>query len=256
MSNLFKIAGSVVLVTGANRGIGKALVEALAAGGAAKIYAAARKPESVAPLVEALGPVIVPVALDLNSEDLINAAADMASDVQLVINNGASFSNTTMTDPHLLQALGDELNTNVVGMARMVQAFGPVLKNNGGGVFAQVGSLISMIPIAPQATYSAVKAATYALTMCLSESFKEQGTHVLSIHPGPFATDMLAESGFIELAEPVEICSRAVMQALEDGSTHVFAGTISTKGGEAHRSFREAYIEPGPDDVFARLLAG
>ena len=90
---------------------------------------------------------------------------------------------------------------NVIGLTRVAQAFAPVLKANGGGAFAQLNSVASVKSFADFATYSASKAASYSITQALRDKLAEQQTHVISVHPGPIATDMANQAGLGEIAE-------------------------------------------------------
>ena len=125
--------GKIVLITGANRGIGLAYAKAFLDAGVAKLYATARKPDDLKELVEANEGTVVPLALDLQDESTIAAAAAAAADVQIVVNNGGVLTQGDYASDDALKNLDFEIDVNVKGLIRMAQAFAPILKTNGGG---------------------------------------------------------------------------------------------------------------------------
>ncbi|WP_242056180.1 SDR family NAD(P)-dependent oxidoreductase [Nostoc flagelliforme] len=113
--------------------------------------------------VEQYGLRVVPIQVDLGDPQSI-VAAQTAPDVQVVINNAGVFQAGTPLAENAIAALEFQMNINVYGLIYMAQAFAPVLKANGGGVFAQINSVASLKGFPDSATYCASKAAAYSIT--------------------------------------------------------------------------------------------
>ena len=239
----FTVQDKVALVTGANRGIGKSIVETLLKNGASKVYAAVRNPDSAADLVRASGGRVVAVELDLGKPATIAAAAKTAKDVQLVVNNAGVLKTASPLDAGAIDALQFEINVNVYGLIRMAQAFAPVLAANGGGAFVQLNSVVSLKSFADFATYSASKAAAYSITQGLRDKLKGQGTLVVSVHPGPIATDMADSAGLGAVAEPASLVADGIVAALAAGEFHVFPDTMARNFWSAYQGFARAVVE-------------
>mgnify|MGYP001820396280 CR=1 FL=1 len=241
----YEIVGKVALITGANRGIGKAIVESFIEQGVAKIYAAVRTLDSAAPLVEAYGDKIVPVRVDLSDAESIKSAAATTGDTEIVINNAGVLATSSPLAEDAFECLAFEMDVIVYGLMRMARAFAPVLKANGGGVFAQLNSVASMKSFPDFATYCASKAAAYSITQALRELLARQGTIVLSVHPGPIATDMGDAAGLTEIAEPAALVADGIITALREGEFHVFPDSMARQFGGAYASFAEHVIDAG-----------
>jgi len=233
----------VVLVTGANRGIGKNIVEEFLAKGARKVYAAARNLETLNPLLAAHPKSVVPVLIDLNKPQTITDAAEIAGDVEILVNNAGMFKASDLLSADAVPALQTEMEVNVYGLMRMAQAFAPILKANGGGALVQLNSIASMKNFSDLATYSASKAASYSITQALRDVLKDQGTHVVSVHPGPIATDMGNDAGFGEIAEPAERVSQAIIAALAANEFHSFPDSMAKQIEAAYQSFATNIVE-------------
>ncbi|WP_417735222.1 SDR family oxidoreductase [Rosistilla oblonga] len=238
----FDVKNKTVLVTGANRGIGKAILEEALHRGAAKVYAAVRNVESAASLVAEHGDKVVPIRIDLDDPSSITAAADTATDADLVINNAGVLKTSSAVAADAIESLQFEMNANVYGLIRVAQAFATVLKANGGGAFVQLNSVASVKTFADFATYCASKAASYSITQGLRETLREQGTQVVSVHPGPIDTDMGAAAGFDDAASPSSVATE-IFNALAEGRFHAWPDPVAQQIGGAYQSFSENVIE-------------
>lgn len=248
----YDIKGKIALVTGANRGIGKAIVEAFLENGTTKIYAGVRNLDSTAPLVERYGSRVFPVRLDLAQPATITAAAETAKDVQVVVNNAGVFLASTPMDSGAIDSLELGMKINVFGLIRMAQAFAPILKVNGGGAFVQLNSVASLKCSANFATHSATKAAAYSITQALHELLGQQGTAVLSVHPGLIATGMSDAAGLAGRAEPASVVGDSIITALKKGEFHLFPDSMAKRIGIAYRGFSESVIEAGISEYETR----
>lgn len=238
-----EIKDKVVLVTGANRGIGKVIAETFLNGGAAKVYGAVRNVASLDKLQEKYGDRIVPLELDLTKPETIEAAAAVASDVDVVVNNAGVLRLSDALSDSAIEDLEFEFAGNVLGLLRVAKAFAPVLKSNGGGAFVQLNSIVSIKSFPEFATYSASKAAAYSLTQALRSSLGEQGTQVVSVHPGPILTDMGDAAGLTPVAEPPELVANAILESLSEGRFHAFAGSMAEQFESAYASFSKDIVE-------------
>ena len=243
MSEKISISGKTVLITGANRGIGKAIVDNFFEKGAAKIYAAVRAPATAQPLIDTYGDKVVALEVDLSKPETIEAAAEVATDVEVVVNNAGILKPARLLDEASVEIFQSELDVNVFGLMKMAQSFAPVLKANGGGVFVQLNSIASLNSFSGFATYAASKAASYSITQGLREELGQQGTHVLSVHPGPISTDMAKDAGIEEIAEPPSLVSEGIVAALAAGDFHLFPDTMAKQFWDAYAGFASAIVE-------------
>lgn len=214
-----ELNGSVVLVTGANRGIGAEWVRQLRERGAAKIYAGARDPQSV-PAVDGVSPI----ALNVTDKVQVAAAAEYATDVDIVINNAAVSHRQPLIGADL-DKIHDEFETNVFGPIYVAEAFAPVLKANGGGAIVNSLSAVSWFSFPGMAGYSATKSAAWNLTDALRLELAEQGTLVVALHSGAVSTPM-GDNFPIDKIDPHQVVS-AALDGLKAGLTEVLADDIT-----------------------------
>jgi len=231
-----KIENAVVLVTGANRGIGLAFARQLLARGARKVYAAARDPSTVTLAgVQAL-------QLDVTKPEQIAAAAHQAADVTLVINNAG------IAQPGGFLALDSEavarriFETNFFGMLNMSKSFAPVLKANGGGALLNVLSVASWVNGGELAAYSASKSAAWSLTNALRHELAAQKTQVLGLHMAYVDTDMTR--GFEAQKSSAEEIVQRALDALEAGADEVLADVLTQQVRQGLAAPRPVYLPP------------
>ena len=236
------IENRVALVTGANRGVGKAITEGLLEAGAAKVYAAVRNPASLDELIERYGDRIVPVEFDLTRPETAAAAAKVATDVNLVVSNAGVLNVSDPLAEEAVESLKFQMEGNVYALIHLAQAFGPVLKANGGGALAQMNSLASLKNFTPFTTYSASKAAAYSVTQGLREAWAEQGTQVISIIAGPLKTEMSDSAGMGEGAPSPDLVAEALIDALQSGDFLVYPDPMAQGAGKAYAPFADNVI--------------
>jgi NAD(P)-dependent dehydrogenase (short-subunit alcohol dehydrogenase family) len=180
------LPASVPAVTGASRGLGRSLVDALLDRGVPKVYALVRDPSTVRQ-----DPRVIPVEFDLLGAASIQAAATTASDTTVLINNAstAGFAGPLDADPAVVR---HEMAVNYEGTYAAIRAFIPVIEANGGGAVVNVLSLLALASTPPMTGYSASKAAVHSLTQALRPTLAQRGITVHGVYPGGIDTDMLA----------------------------------------------------------------
>ena len=220
-----QLNGSIALVTGANRGLGRHLAEQLVGRGAT-VYAAARRPETI----DIAG--VIPIALDVTDARSIASAAEVAQGVSVLINNagsstGASALNGAWDDLQL------EMNTHYFGTLATTRAFAPQLAAAGTSAVLNVLSVLSWFNLPGGGAYSAAKAAEWSLTNALRLELAGQGTTVTGLHVGFMDTDMVRHIDAPK-SNPATIAALA-LDGIEAGQVEILADDISrqVQGGLA-----------------------
>lgn len=211
----FTLEGSIVLVTGANGGLGEQFVAQALERGAARVYATARSPRAWD------DPRVIPLALDVTDDASVAAVAVVASDTSVVINNaGVSELAPISGDAMPLRRI---FETNFFGALAVAREFAPVLAKNGGGALLNVHSVLSWIGLA--GAYSASKAALWSATNSLRLELAPQGTLVTGLHLGYADTPMTANVDAPK-NDPADVV-RDAYTGLEAGEYEILADQLS-----------------------------
>jgi NAD(P)-dependent dehydrogenase (short-subunit alcohol dehydrogenase family) len=206
------LEGAVVLVTGGQRGIGKAIVDDLLTRGAAKVYATARNPRP------STDPRVVPLPLEVTDQASIDALAAAAPDVTVLINNAGAISPATYLDTPIgdVRAVFD---TNFFGPLQLTRAFVPIIERNGGGHLLNAHSALSWV--ARGGAYAATKAAFWSQTNAIRLELLDRGIGVTGLHMGYVDTDMVT-AVTAPKSRPEDIAKQA-LDGIESGAYEVLA---------------------------------
>jgi short-subunit dehydrogenase len=228
-----KIEGSVALVTGANGGIGQALVRELLKRGARKIYLGVRDPGTLRGVfVES--DRLVPLALDLTRPQQIEQAARLASDITLLINNAGAVAFSGALAAKDLNAARQEMEVNYFGLLALTQALRNTPALRSGGAMVNVLSFLALVTLPVAGTYCASKSAALALTRTLRAELKPRGVQVLGVLPAQ--TDTPAFAPLPEPKSKPEHVAAATLDALEAGQNdEVFPGALSQGTAEVFK---------------------
>ena len=230
-----QIKDSVAFVTGANRGIGRAFVDALLERGAKRVYAAARDLSSLDPVVRIDSTRVRAVKLDVTSVAGAQTVAALAKDVTLLINNAAVLATGRLAELPVA-AVRDNMETNFYGLLNLTTAFIPALERHGGAV-VNILTLLSMVSLPSVAAYNASKAAGWSLTQSFRADLAKRGITVHAVFPGAVDTDM-ARSLTIPKASAIDV-ARATLA--EDGD--IYPDPMSKEVYAAWRKDHKA-VEP------------
>jgi NAD(P)-dependent dehydrogenase (short-subunit alcohol dehydrogenase family) len=211
-----KISGSRVLVTGANRGLGRALVRAFRAAGCAKVYAAARRIED-----GVRDEMVETIELDITNASQVAAAAAHCRDVDILVNNAGVARFTPALGAPTMDGARLERETNYFGTLAMCRAFAPILARNGGGALVNVLSVVSWFNAPMQGTYCASKAAEWSLTKAVRFELRAQGTLVVGVFAGYIDTDMTA--GMMNPKSSPDVIAARVVAGIEHDEEEVLA---------------------------------
>jgi NAD(P)-dependent dehydrogenase (short-subunit alcohol dehydrogenase family) len=230
------IKDSVVLITGANRGLGLSLSKVILEAGAAKVYAAARDPASVTQAG------VRPIQLDVTNPADIAAAARSLSDVTIVINNAGIDLGSPLLADEAEKAARVEMDTNFFGPMALSKAFAPILAVNGGGAIINILSALSWVNVTKHGTYSATKAAAWSLTNGTRLELAAQNTLVVGVHVGYMETGM-TEGIEGPKVQPDDV-ARIIVAAVEAGEEEVLADGTAQYVKAGFSAERGIYLGP------------
>lgn len=229
-----RIADSIVFITGANRGIGRAFAHEALRRGARRVYAAARDPSAVDL------PGVMPIPLDITDAEQVARAARECGDVTLLVNNAGVATFSGFLEDTTLEHSRRHLEVNFFGMLRTTQAFAPVLARNGGGTLLNVLSIASWNLRPLLGTYGASKSAAWALTNGLRHELRGQGTQVTALHMGFVDTDLT--KGIQMPKSSPQVIVNAAFDGLEAGAEEVLADEATREVKLSLSSATPAYL--------------
>ena len=210
-----RIQGSIALVTGANRGLGRGFAQELVSRGAGKVYAGARRPQTIR------DPELTPIELDITDSKRVTAVAEQLPDVTLLVNNAGIQNSSSFIGTPSLEPAREEMETNYFGTLTMCRAFAPVLAANGGGAIVNMLSVSSFVNNPLDPSYGASKAAAWSMTNGIRIELSHQGTLVVAVHSGFIDTDM--SSGYDAPKLSPQSVAKQAFDAVEAGNIEVLA---------------------------------
>lgn len=216
--------GKAMLVTGANRGIGQALVTEALRRGAARVFAGTRRPYHHA------DPRVTSLAMDITNEAQVRAAADQVESLDILINNAGVFAFDDLTDG---EALKRHLSVNLFGTYRVIQAFLPSLIESGGAIVNNV-SIASLAPIPVTPAYSLSKAAAFSMTQSLRMLLARHGVRVHTVLAGPVDTDMVRALDIPKAS--AQSVAHGIFEAVEGGEEDIFPDPLSAAVADGWRA--------------------
>jgi NAD(P)-dependent dehydrogenase (short-subunit alcohol dehydrogenase family) len=211
------LAGQTVLVTGANRGMGREYIGQLLERGVTKVYGAARDPRTI----DVLDPRVVPLQLDVTDAASVTAAAEAAPDVSVLINNAGIARPTSVLDSDTSK-LRAEMETNLFGPLAMASAFADRIAERSGAI-VNVASVLAWIPVG--ASYGVTKAAMWSATDSMRTELAPRGVQVVGVYVGLVDTDMGAFSDSPK-SHPADVV-RQVLDGIESGADEVLADEMT-----------------------------
>ncbi len=221
-----KLENRNIVVTGASRGIGAAIVRELLKHKVGKVYATARDVKTIPDFGDKR---VVPLALEITDSKQVLAAAEKAKDAHVLINNAGVATVASLIDSPA-ESISADMKTNYFGTLSVIRAFVPVLQKNGHGLIANVNSVVSLASMAMLGGYSASKAALHSATQATRTELAERGIHVVGIYPGPIDTDMTSKMDIPGKAS-AQATAQAIVAGLLADDEYIFPDPMSQQVG-------------------------
>jgi len=222
-----KMNQAMVLVTGANRGLGKAIVAESLKAGARRVYAGARDIAQLKEVIALAPERVVPLSIDITSAPSLAAAARQATDVSLLINNAGVLASYDVLASSL-DSIAQDFAVNFYGTLAASKAFLPALERaaqHEGAALVNVLSIVSLSSLPGLGGYSASKAAAYSLTQALRPALSKLNIKVHAVLAGAIDTDMVRAMDMVKTS-PADV-AHAIIQAVEQGVEDVFPDPMS-----------------------------
>lgn len=222
-----KMNDAVVLVTGANRGLGRALVQASIDSGVRRVYAGARDPKQLEDMVRRAPDRIVPLALDITDSRSLASAAAHAQDITVLFNNAGVLASYNVLASSAEQ-IAQDFSTNFFGTLAATKAFLPALERAGAAGTAALVNVLSVVSLASMpalGAYSAAKAAAFSITQALRGELGRKRISVHAVFPGPIDTDMVRSFAMAKTSP--EVVAKAILAGVEQGLEEILPDPMS-----------------------------
>ncbi|WP_083629589.1 SDR family NAD(P)-dependent oxidoreductase [Tenacibaculum agarivorans] len=230
--NTIEIKNKSVLITGANRGIGLALVEKALEKGASKVYATYRS-ENNRSVLDNLSERVVPIHLDLTDASTVANLSKSVLSLDVLINNAGLFTGIDVLEDSEEQ-LRNDIETNVFGTLAVTKALVPVLKNQDPAAVINLSSIAGLASMPSFGGYSISKAGVHSLTQSLRGKLKADGISVHGVYPGPVATRLT--EGYDMETTPASVVAENIFEGLENGVEDIFPDGLSEQVGPVYLS--------------------
>ncbi len=228
MGKQISVNHKIALVTGANRGIGKAIVEELIKKGA-YVYACARELESLNELKAIHQKNLTPLQLEVTDDQSISRAAEKVAKLDILINNAGIINFGNFLNGKAIETLKESLDVNVTGLVKVTDAFVKLVSQNEAGAIVNISSMAGLGNMPLMLTYSASKAAVHSITQGLRAELKEKNILVAGVYPGPIDTAMT--NGFDIQKDSPENVAKAIIEGIEQGEEEIFPDLMSKQMG-------------------------
>ncbi len=243
----FSPEGKVALVSGANRGIGKAIAIELLEKGAKKVYAGSRDIAALENLSSRYKDRIVPIRLDVTQDSEIAEAVDTARDVNILVNNAGVLQQGGFFSKETLNAFKIHLDVNVWGLVKLTHALIETLKINRPAAIINISSVSGLGNMPIIGSYSATKATVHSITQGMRAELAGENILVMGVYPGPIDTDM-AKGVDIEKDTPENV-AKNLIEAMTHGEEDVFPDVMSVQVGKDYMANPK-----GVEKAFAEYL--
>lgn len=230
--NTIELKNKSVLITGANRGIGLALVEKAIEKGASKIYATYRSVNN-RHILDDLGDSVIPIQLDLDDSASIEKLAHLVPKLDVLINNAGLFTGIDVLEDSEEQ-LRNDIETNVFGTLAVTKALVPTLKKQDSAAIINLSSIAGLASMPSFGGYSISKAGVHSLTQSLRGKLKADGISVHGVYPGPVATRLT--EGYDMQTTPASVVAENILKGLENGVEDIFPDALSEQVGPVYLS--------------------
>ena len=242
MTNEGNLAGAAVLVTGANRGLGQALVDEALRRGAARVYAAARRPG------DHPDARVTPVRLELTDPAQVKAAVEQVDALDLLVNNAGVSMVDNLGDR---AAIEQHLAVNLFGTYEVTQAFLPLLTRSRGSIVNVLSlAALATVPVTP--AYAISKAAAFSMSQSLRSLLADRGVNVHIALPGPIDTDMI-RAWDIPKTPAAEVAA-AIFAGVDDGAEEIFPDRMSAAVAHSWRDGTVKTLEKQNAAAVAAML--